>query len=524
MSKLNVFGAEARTRLAEGVAVIVQAVGSTLGPRGRNVVIFRHGGKHVVTKDGVTVARDIEVDDPVANMGVSLIRDVAVKTVEATNDGTTTAVVISGEIVREGLKNVVAGANPMDIRRGLDAAAKIVIEALVATSTPVDGDYTKIQAVATIASNSDTQIGEMITEAFKTVTAEGVITVEESRSTETWTETRMGLSLERGYLSPHFMTDIETSVCTYENPLILILEEKIKQSQRLVPALQLVAQTKRPLLIIADDLADDALNLLLANRIRNRFPVVAIRSPWFGRPAADLLQDIAILTGGVVFNPTTGFDVENIILQQFGEATSITVTQTTTTILVEARTPAIEDRITQIRSQLEKSEAGYERDHLQKRLAKLVGGAAILKIGGRTEVEMRERRDRVEDALGATRAALAEGVVAGGGTALALASTALEGFRGENSDQTIGGQILRQALTAPLRRIAENSGVNGGVVLDKILSATAVTVYNAQTGAYEAASQILDPTKVERVAVEFAVSVAGLILTTDCVIAQIVKE
>ncbi len=522
MAKEISFDRIAREKLHAGVDALANAVKVTLGPKGRNVVIQKSFGAPQITKDGVTVAKEIELEDPVANMGAQMVKEVASKTADLAGDGTTTATVLAQAMIKAGLKNVTAGATPMDLKRGIDRATKLVIEHLKSQSEVVGNDFSKIEQVAAISANNDNEIGALIADAMKRVSKDGVITVEEAKGTDTYMEEVMGMQFDRGYLSPYFVTDAESMVTEYENPYILIHDKKISNMQDILPILEQVIQSGRPLLIIAEDIESQALGVLVVNRLRAQLKVVAVKAPGFGDRRKSMLEDIAILTGGTVISEEKGYKLDQTTMDLLGTAEKITVDKDNTTIVNGAGTEeTIKGRIGQIKQQIETTTSDYDREKLQERLAKLAGGVAVLYVGAATEVEMKEKKDRVDDALHATRAAVEEGIVAGGGVALVRAIAALEGIKGENEDQTIGIQIVRKALEAPLRTISDNAGVEGSIVLDKVVNGKGHNFgYNARTNVYEDLKKagVIDPTKVTRIALENAASISGMVLTTECVI------
>ncbi|CAH1000364.1 60 kDa chaperonin [Neolewinella maritima] len=521
MAKEISFDRQAREKLRSGVDALANAVKVTLGPKGRNVVIQKSFGAPQITKDGVTVAKEVELEDAVANMGAQMVKEVASKTADIAGDGTTTATVLAQAMIQAGLKNVTAGANPMDLKRGIDLATKKVIEHLKGQSEVVGDDFDKIQQVAAISANNDNEIGHLIADAMRRVSKDGVITVEEAKGTDTYVEEVMGMQFDRGYLSPYFVTDTESMTTEYENPYILIHDKKISNMQDIVPILELVIQSGRPLLIIAEDIESQALGVLVVNRLRAQLKVVAVKAPGFGDRRKAMLEDIAVLTGGTVISEEKGYKLDQTTLDLLGSAEKLTVDKDNTTLVNGA---GMEDQITgrvnQIKQQIETTTSDYDREKLQERLAKLAGGVAVLYVGAATEVEMKEKKDRVDDALHATRAAVEEGIVAGGGVALVRAIESLEGLEGENEDQKIGIQILRKSLEFPLRTIVENAGVEGSIVLDKVRNNSGSYGYNARTDVYEDLKKagVIDPTKVTRIALENASSIAGMVLTTECVI------
>ncbi len=522
MAKEISFDRIAREKLHAGVDALANAVKVTLGPKGRNVVIQKSFGAPQITKDGVTVAKEIELEDPVANMGAQMVKEVASKTADIAGDGTTTATVLAQAMIQAGLKNVTAGANPMDLKRGIDKATKLVIEHLKGQSEVVGNDFSKIEQVAAISANNDNEIGALIADAMKRVSKDGVITVEEAKGTDTYVEEVMGMQFDRGYLSPYFVTDAESMVTEYDNPYILIHDKKISNMQDILPVLEQVIQSGRPLLIIAEDIESQALGVLVVNRLRAQLKVVAVKAPGFGDRRKAMLEDIAILTGGTVISEEKGYKLDQTTMDLLGTAEKITVDKDNTTIVNGAGSAEqINGRIGQIKQQIETTTSDYDREKLQERIAKLAGGVAVLYVGAATEVEMKEKKDRVDDALHATRAAVEEGIVAGGGVALVRAIAALKDIKGENEDQTIGIQIVRKSLEAPLRTIADNAGVEGSVILQGVLTGKGDSYgYNARTNEFEDLKKagVIDPTKVTRIALENAASIAGMVLTTECVI------
>jgi chaperonin GroEL len=520
-AKQITFNTEARERLKQGIDELANAVKVTLGPKGRNVVIQKSFGAPSITKDGVSVAKEIELEDAVANMGAQMVKEVASKTADAAGDGTTTATILAQAIVTAGLKSVAAGANPMDLKRGIDRAVRQVVNHLQSQSEQIGDDFSKIQQVAAISANNDDTIGSLIADAMKRVTKDGVITVEEAKGTDTYVEEVIGMQFDRGYLSPYFITDAEKMVADYENPYILITDKKISNMQDLVPVLEKSLQTGRPLLIIAEDVDSQALGVLVVNRLRAGLKVIAVKAPGFGDRRKAMLEDIAILTGGTVISEEQGYKLENAGLEHLGSCERITVDKDNT-IVVGGRGNAegIKARTSQIKQQIDTTTSDYDREKLQERLAKLAGGVAVLYVGAATEVEMKEKKDRVDDALHATRAAIEEGIVPGGGVALVRTIISLDEAKGENEDETIGMGIVRKALEAPIRIIAENAGVDGSLVFHKVLEGKGAFGYNARADVYEDLKKagIIDPTKVTRVALENAASIAGLVLTTECVI------
>ncbi len=521
MAKEITFNADAREQLKSGIDALANAVKVTLGPKGRNVIIQKSFGAPIVTKDGVTVAKEIELTDPIANMGAQMVKEVASKTADAAGDGTTTATVLAQAMVHAGLKNVAAGANPMDLKRGIEKAVRKVVENLKSQTEHINKDFQKIQQVAAISANNDDEIGALIANAMERVSVDGVITVEEAKGTDTYVEEVIGMQFDRGYLSPYFITNADTMVAEYENPLILIYDKKISNMQEMLPILEKSLGTGRPLLIIAEDVDSQALGVLVVNRLRAGLKVIAVKAPGFGDRRKAMLEDIAILTGGTVISEEQGYKLENAGLEHLGNCEKITVDKDNTTLVNGKGVDSdIKARINQLKGQIESTTSDYDREKLQERLAKLAGGVAVLYVGAATEVEMKEKKDRVDDALHATRAAIEEGIVAGGGVALIRAITAIEGFKGLNPDETTGIDIVRKALEAPLRIIAENAGVEGSVVAMKVKAGKGAYGYNARTDKYEdlKAAGVIDPTKVARVALENAASIASMVLTTECVI------
>jgi len=521
MAKEISFNSDARVKLKEGVDALSNAVRVTLGPKGRNVILQKSFGAPTITKDGVTVAKDIELDDAVANMGAQLVKEVASKTADIAGDGTTTATVLAQAMVNAGMKNVVAGANPMDLKRGIDKATKAVIEDLKKQSEVIGNDFEKIEQVGSISANNDEEIGKLIADAMRRVSKDGVITVEEAKGTDTYVEEVRGMQFDRGYLSPYFVTNAETMVVEYEDPFILIYDKKISNLQEIVPVLEKVIQAGRPLLIIAEDVESQALGVLVVNRLRAQLKIVAVKAPGFGDRRKAMLEDIAILTGGTVISEEKGYKLESAELEQLGRADKITVDKDNTTIVNGKGTQdMITSRINQIKAQIDTTTSDYDKEKLQERLAKLAGGVAVLYVGAPTEVEMKEKKARVDDALSATRAAVEEGIVTGGGVALVRAIKSLENLKGSNEDETIGIQIVKKALEAPCRIIAENAGMEGSVVLQEVIKSKGSVGYNARTDVFEDLKKagVIDPTKVTRIALENASSIASMILTTECVV------
>ena len=527
MAKKIFFDTEARDKIKKGVDTLANAVKVTLGPKGRNVIIDKKFGSPAITKDGVTVAKEIELKDAMENMGAQLVKEVASKTADAAGDGTTTATVLAQAIYAIGSKNVAAGANPMDLKRGIDKAVLAVTANLASQAQTVGDDFSKIAQVATISANHDEEIGNMIADAMKKVGTEGVITVEEARGTETEVKTVEGMQFDRGYLSPYFVTNAEKMEAELEKPFILISEKKVSSMKELLPVLEGVAQTGRPLLIIAEDVDGEALATLVVNKIRGALKVCAVKAPGFGDRRKAMLEDIAILTGGTVIAEERGFKLENADLSNLGHCEKIIIDKDNSTIVNgSGDQEQIKARVNQIKSQIENTTSDYDREKLQERLAKLSGGVAILYIGAATEVEMKEKKDRVDDALHATRAAVEEGIVTGGGVALIRAISALDAVQGANDDEITGINIIRQALESPLRTIVANAGGEGSVVINRIKDEKGGFGYNAKNDTYEDlfAAGIIDPKKVTRLALENAASIAGLLLTTECMIADEPEE
>ena len=523
MAKIINFDTEARDRLKRGVDALADAVKVTLGPKGRNVVIDKKFGAPIVTKDGVTVAREIDLADPVENMGAQLVKEVASKTADAAGDGTTTATVLAQDIVKSGLKNVAAGANPMDLKRGIDKAVRAVVANLAKSSMEVGDDNEKIKQIASISANNDSFIGELIADAMKRVSKEGVITVEEAKSTDTYVDVVEGMQFDRGYLSPYFVTDSEKMVVDLEDPYILIYDKKISNMKELLPVLEKVVQSGKPLLIIAEDVDGEALATLVVNKIRGSLKIAAVKAPGFGDRRKAMLEDIAILTGGVVISEERGYKLENADISYLGTAEKLTIDKDNTTVVNGAGTSEnIKARISQIKSQIENTTSDYDREKLQERLAKLAGGVAVLYVGAATEVEMKEKKDRIDDALSATKAAIEEGVIPGGGVAYIRAIEALDRVKPDNADEKTGIAIIRTALESPLRRITANAGIDGSIVVQKVREGKDNYGYNARTDKYEDLRKagVIDPTKVARIAIENAASIAGMLLTTECVVAD----
>ena len=523
MSKEVIFGSEARTKMLNGVDILADAVKVTLGPKGRNVVIDKSFGAPRSTKDGVTVAKEIELEDKFENMGAQMVREVASKTNDEAGDGTTTATVLTQSIVREGSKAVAAGMNPMDVKRGIDAAVKTAIENLTKRSKKVKSNE-EVAQVGTISANGEAEIGNMIAEAMQKVGNEGVITVEEAKSLDSELEVVEGMQFDRGYLSPYFITNADKMITELEDPLILLHESKLSNLQSMLPILESVAQSSRALLIIAEDIEGEALATLVVNRLRGGLKVAAVKAPGFGDRRKAMLEDIAILTGGQVISEDLGIKLENVTVDMLGTAKRVGITKDDTTIVDGAgKTKDIQARVNQIRRQIDETTSDYDKEKLQERLAKLAGGVAVLKVGGATEVEVKERKDRVDDALNATRAAVEEGIVPGGGTALLLATKALDKMKTTNEDENAGIRIVRRALEAPIRQIAENAGVEGSIVVSKVLGSTKANHgFDAQNEKYldMVAAGIVDPTKVVRTALQDASSIASLLITTEAMVAD----
>ncbi len=523
MAKEIKFTTEAREELKKGVDALADAVKVTLGPKGRNVIIDKKFGAPHITKDGVSVAREIELEDPFQNMGAQLVKEVASKTGDDAGDGTTTATVLAQSIINVGLKNVTAGANPMDLKRGIDKAVAAVVARIKDMSEEVGDDFKKIEDVARVSANNDETIGRLIAEAMQKVNKEGVITVDEAKGTETTIEVVEGMQFDRGYISPYFVTDAEKMECVMDSPFILLHDKKISNLKDILPILEQTAQSGRPLLIIAEDVDQDALAALVVNRLRGSLKICAVKAPGFGDRRKEMLEDIAILTGGTVISADKGMQLTTATMQDLGTANKVTVTKENTTIVNrDGNKDAIATRVAQIKAQIAQTTSDYDREKLQERLAKLAGGVAVLHIGAPSEVEMKEKKDRVDDALSATRAAIAEGIVPGGGVAYIRALSALDGLKGDNDDETTGIDIVRRAIEEPLRQIANNAGVEGAVVVQKVSEGNADFGYNARTDVYEnlMAAGVIDPAKVTRVALENAASIAGMFLTTECVIAD----
>lgn len=523
MAKEIQFNIKAREELKKGVDALADAVKVTLGPKGRNVIIEKKFGAPHITKDGVSVAREIELEDAFQNMGAQLVKEVASKTGDDAGDGTTTATVLAQSIINVGLKNVAAGANPMDLKRGIDKAVAIVVESIKAQAREVGDDLKKIEDVARVSANNDEAIGQLIAEAMRKVKKEGVITVDEAKGTETTVDIVEGMQFDRGYISPYFVTNTEKMECEMENPFVLLFDKKISNLKDMLPILEATAQSGRPLLIIAEDVDNEALATLVVNRLRGSLKICAVKAPGFGDRRKEMLEDIAILTGGVVISEEKGMKLESATPQMLGTAEKVTVNKENTTIVNGGgASEDIAARVAQIKAQIESTKSDYDREKLQERLAKLAGGVAVLHIGAPSEVEMKEKKDRVDDALHATRAAIAEGIVPGGGVAYIRATAKLEGVKGANDDETTGILIVKRAIEEPLRQIVHNAGEEGSVIVQRVKDAEADFGYNARTGQYEDlfAAGVIDPAKVTRVALENAASIAGMFLTTECVIAD----
>lgn len=523
MAKEILFDQEARDLLKKGVDQLANAVKVTLGPKGRNVILGKSYGAPHITKDGVSVAKEIELEGAFENMGAQLVREVASKTNDDAGDGTTTATVLAQSIINVGLKNVTAGANPMELKRGIDKAVATVVKSIAAQSEAVGDDLKKIEHVAKISANGDEEIGRLIAEAMGKVKKEGVITVEEAKGTDTEVKVVEGMQFDRGYISPYFVTNTEKMECQMENPYILLYDKKISVIKDILPLLEKSLQTGRPLLIIAEDIDSEALATLVVNRLRGGLKICAVKAPGFGDRRKAMLQDIAILTGATVISEETGFSLEAATIEMLGQAEKVTVDKDNTTIVNGMGDKGeLEARVAQIRAQIENTKSDYDREKLQERLAKLAGGVAVLYVGAASEVEMKEKKDRVEDALSATRAAIEEGTVPGGGTAYIRAIDALESLKGETDDETTGIEIVKRAIEEPLRQIVANAGKEGAVVVQKVRDGKADFGYNARLDKYEnlVASGVIDPAKVARVALENAASIAGMFLTTECVVAE----
>ncbi|MBR6111436.1 MAG: chaperonin GroEL [Paludibacteraceae bacterium] len=523
MAKEIKFDIDARDLLKKGVDELANAVKVTLGPKGRNVIIEKKFGAPHITKDGVSVAKEIELSDPYQNMGAQIVKEVASKTNDKAGDGTTTATVLAQSIITVGLKNVAAGANPMDLKRGIDKAVAKVVESIKTQAKEVDDDIKKIEQVATISANNDSEIGKLIADAMAKVKKEGVITVEEAKGTNTTVDVVEGMQFDRGYLSPYFVTNTEKMECEMENPFILIHDKKISNLKDILPLLEASVQAGRPLLIIAEDIDGEALTTLVVNRLRGSLKICAVKAPGFGDRRKEMLQDIAILTGGTVISEEQGIQLASATIEMLGKAEKITVNKDNTTIVNGAGSKeAIAQRVAQIKAQIEATKSDYDREKLQERLAKLAGGVAVLYVGAPSEVEMKEKKDRVDDALSATRAAVEEGIVPGGGVALIRAIDSLNDVTGENDDETTGIEIVKRAIEEPLRQIVANAGKEGAVIVQKVREGKGDYGYNARTDKFENFYEagVIDPAKVTRVALENAASIAGMLLTTECVISE----
>jgi chaperonin GroEL len=523
MAKQIFFDIEARNKMKRGVDILASAVKVTLGPQGRNVVLEKKFGASSISKDGVSVAREIELEDPIENMGAQMVKEVASKTADAAGDGTTTATVLAQAVIAEGLKNVAAGANPMDLKRGIDKAAAAVVDNLKQQSQTIGDDGEKIRQVATVSANNDDNIGKLIAQAFGKVGKEGVITVEEAKGTDTTVEVVEGMEFDRGYISPYFVTNSEKMEAELENPYILIYDKKISVMKDMLPLLEKTAQGGRPLLIIAEDLDGEALATLVVNKLRGTLKVAAVKAPGFGDRRKEMLQDIAVLTGGVVISEEQGYKLENADMSYLGTADAVSIDKDNTTIVGgKGKKSDITARVNQIKAQLGTTTSDYDKEKLQERLAKLSGGVAVLYVGAATEVEMKEKKDRVDDALHATRAAIEEGIVPGGGVAYIRAIESLNNLKGDNPDETTGIAIVRRAIEEPLRQIVANCGTEGSIVVQRVREGKADFGFNARTEVYEdlLKAGVIDPTKVTRIALENAASIAGMLLTTECVISD----
>jgi chaperonin GroEL len=523
MAKEIKFNVEARDLLKKGVDQLADAVKITLGPRGRNVVIEKKFGAPQITKDGVTVAKEIDLPDSYANIGAQMVKEVASKTGDDAGDGTTTATVLAQSIISVGLKNVTAGANPMDLKRGIDKAVRKVVESIQSQAQNIGDDYNKIKQVAKVSANGDEEIGSLIAQAMEKVHKEGVITVEEAKGTETYVDVVEGMQFDRGYISPYFVTDTEKMEASLENPFILIHDKKISTMKDMLPVLEQTAQTGRPLMIISEDVDGEALATLVVNRLRGSLKVCAVKAPGFGDRRKEMLEDLAILTGGTVITEEKGMKLEDTTLEMLGQAEKITVDKENTTVVAGAGDDAaIKSRVSMIKRQIESTTSDYDREKLQERLAKLAGGVAVLYIGAASEVEMKEKKDRVDDALSATRAAVEEGIIPGGGVAYIRAIASLEGLTGENEDETTGIEIIKRAIEEPLRQIVVNAGKEGAVVVQKVREGEGDFGYNARVDEYQNLYEtgVIDPAKVARVALENAASIAGMFLTTECVMVE----
>ena len=524
MAKQIVFNNDAREQLRKGVDELANAVKVTLGPKGRNVVIDKKFGAPQVTKDGVTVAKEIELEDGIQNMGAQMVKEVASKTNDQAGDGTTTATVLAQAIVNTGLKNVTAGANPMDLKRGIDKAVAEIVKSIKEQAQEVGGDIQKIRQVATISANNDSAIGDIIAEAMEKVTKDGVITIENAKGIDTTVKVVEGMQFDRGYISPYFVTDTEKMECAYDNPYILIYDKKISTMKDLLPVLEKVVNTGRPLLIIAEDVESEALATLVVNRLRGSLKIAAVKAPGFGDRRKEMLEDIAILTGGTVISEEKGYKLEDADLSMLGQSEKISIDKDNTTIVSgKGNSDAIKARVGQIKAQIEKTTSDYDREKLQERLAKLAGGVAVIYVGAASEVEMKEKKDRFDDALHATRAAVEEGIIPGGGTAFIRAAEKLNAIKPANEDEKLGIEIIRRAIEEPIRIIVENAGLEGSVVVNEVKNGKGDYGYNARTENYENLfkSGVIDPAKVARVALQNAASIAGMLLTTECVMCDI---
>ena len=526
-AKEILFDQEAKNRLKKGVDALCDAVKVTLGPKGRNVIIDRKFGAPHVTKDGVSVAKEVELKDTVENMGAQMVKEVASKTNDLAGDGTTTATILAQAIVRTGLKNVTAGANPMDLKRGIDKAVAEVVAQIKKMSTKVGDSTEKIEQVATISANNDNNIGKLIAEAMRQVKKEGVITIEEAKGTETSVKVVEGMQFDRGYISPYFVTDTEKMEAVMDNPFVLLYDKKISVMKDFLPILEKTVQTGRPLVVIAEDIDGEALATLVVNRLRGSLKIAAVKAPGFGDRRKEMMEDIAALTGGTVVSEEKGLKLEDIDLTFLGQAEKITIDKENTTIVNgKGRKEDIQDRVNMIKAQLEKTTSDYDREKLQERLAKLAGGVAVIYVGAASEVEMKEKKDRFDDALHATRAAVEEGIVPGGGVAYLRCLPALESMKVDNEDEKVGVEIIRRALEEPLRQIVENAGLDGSVIVDKVKAGKDDFGFNARTETYEnlMSTGVIDPAKVTRIALENAASIAGMLLTTECVLAEIKED
>lgn len=524
MAKEIIFNNDAREQLRKGVDALANAVKVTLGPKGRNVVIDKKFGAPQVTKDGVTVAKEIELENGIENMGAQMVKEVASKTNDQAGDGTTTATVLAQAIVNTGLKNVTAGANPMDLKRGIDKAVAAIVADIKAQSQEVGGDINKIRQVATISANNDSTIGDIIAEAMEKVTKDGVITIEDAKGIDTSVKVVEGMQFDRGYISPYFVTDTEKMECTYDNPYILIYDKKISTMKDLLPVLEKVVNTGRPMLIIAEDVESEALATLVVNRLRGSLKIAAVKAPGFGDRRKEMLEDIAILTGGTVISEEKGYKLEDADLSMLGQSEKVSIDKDNTTIVSgKGDAEMIKARVGQIKAQIEKTTSDYDREKLQERLAKLAGGVAVIYVGAASEVEMKEKKDRFDDALHATRAAVEEGIIPGGGTALIRAIEKLDAVKPENEDEKLGIEIIRRAVEEPLRMIVANAGLEGSVIVNEVKKGKADYGYNARAEKFENLFQsgVIDPAKVTRVALENAASIAGMLLTTECVLCDI---